>query len=292
MKKTDFDNLLKSNILTTQPGSTFGYKTADGKTYDNYDSNPVFDNFKKDMEANYPDFFKSYAAGKGSELKEKNGRYGLTPPKMASVASSSRFCYLALRNGAGALGGTGKVCVEYDRPINQVAGIAPQLDAFIPDSNIYVEVKCHEIFDSHKIEFRSAYWDWLYGQDNAFGFETKVKTQEDSFEIPLSVFGIEGSSSKFDIKQLLCHLMGIASRSDVCEKATLVYLFFKPKVKDPKLEKAVEDLFKDLKKEIKAIFSSAPIKAFTEKYNIELQAVAEYAEQMEDLRSNNMEKLF
>ena len=36
----------------------------------------------------------------GAELSEKRNRYGtFTPPKIASVASSSRFCYLALKDG-------------------------------------------------------------------------------------------------------------------------------------------------------------------------------------------------
>ena len=95
---------------------------------------------------------------------------------MASVASSSRFAYLALRCGAQAIGGTDHVEFEHECRIQGIRGTAPQLDAYTADENgnpIYVEVKCHEIFDPHKIELKAAYWENIYGEKNAFGFPAK-----------------------------------------------------------------------------------------------------------------------
>lgn len=99
---------------------------------------------------------------------------------MASVASSSRFCFLALKDGANAFGGTGEVVFEHECKINGISGIAPQLDAYIPNENM----------------------------------------------IPLSVFGINKSSSMFNLKQFLCHLSGIESQAG--DSKILAYLFFKP----------------------------------------------------------------
>ena len=98
----------------------------------------------------------------------------------------------------------------------------------------------------------TSYWDHIYGVKNDFGFPVLDKTKSDHFEIPLSVFNIENKSSRFDIKQFLCHLMGIASQSQ--NKAMLVYLFFKPKTDHVNQAEEIEKVFAELSEEIKNIF--------------------------------------
>lgn len=213
MKKETFDNIIKKNLIDVTGIDNFGYKLT--RTYSNYYNKSAFAVFLTEMKnPPYESYYWSYASGKGSELKEQDGRYGKLPPKMASVASSSRFCYLALRDGADALGCKGSVEFEKACEIEGIDGIAPQLDAYIPEKNIYIEAKCHEIFDSHKVILKEKYWNLFYGLDNDFGFEVREKEKEETFSIPFSVFGISKTSTRFDVKQLLCHLLGIASKKE------------------------------------------------------------------------------
>lgn len=291
IKKVDFDEIIKQNVIEVSGCDVLGYKLLETRSepYGSYYSNDEFEHFLEEMNSPpYIEIFRAYKEGKGGELYEKNGRYGKMPPKMASVASSSRFCYLALRDGAQALGCSGRVLFEQECEMDNIKGNAPQLDAYIPNENIYVEAKCHEIFDSHRVKMKGQYWKLIYGEGNSFGFEVREKTSERQFEIPLSVFGIEGNSSMFDIKQFLCHLLGIKTQNKAKESATLVYLFFKPKVKSDKRRKEIDEVFERLQDEVIKIFNSAPIQQFVTSAKIHLRAVAEYSEVMEALSDNNV----
>lgn len=283
ISKKEFDTIIKNNLSDICGEEKFGYGN-----YELYYSESAFEQFKKEMETpQFKSFFKSYGEGKGNEFAPKARANGTTPPKMASVASSSRFCYLALRNGAEALGGSGKVEVEYGCKIDGIKGTAPQLDAYIKNENIFVEAKCHEIFDRHSMSMKKAYWDLVLGNKNDFGFEKKGNCLDDEFQIPYSEFGAN-KDTMFDLKQFLCHLLGV-SKSKESEKAPakLVYLFFKPACKNEKTQKQIDDVFDKLSKEVKSIFDSTPIQRFILKHNIKLEAVAECSEIMRDLTYEN-----
>lgn len=282
--KTWFDGLILKNLEDKGFGP-FGYKMG-SKSYPSYYNRDSFTAFKLEMGFCHPEHYNRYINGQGSELLETE-----SPPKMASVASSSRFAYLALRWGAQAIGGTDHVEFEHECRIQGIRGTAPQLDAYTADENgnpIYVEVKCHEIFDPHKIELKAAYWENIYGEKNAFGFPAK-KAKKDSatFDIPLDQFGITGEKSMMDIKQLLCHLMGIASQKEQKQPATLVYLFFKPAVTGSH-HTILDGIFSRLTKEIDCIFNSKPIKTFCFINRIDLKVVVEEAPTMERLTANNI----
>lgn len=285
MNKQKFDDFIKENIADKSGNSIFGYLNCDGRSYLNYYRKDVFNTFIKEMKSKYTKAYNSYNTGKGGELVRKDRKY---PPKMASVASSSRFCYLALRDGASSLGVLGEVEFEHECRITSIGGIAPQLDAYIKESNTYFEVKCHEIFDSHKVSLKAKYCELLYGEGNDFGFDTIIKADDEDFEIPLSVFGLEKESSMFDVKQLICHLLGISSQKKVEDTATLIYLFFKPKAKVTSTQEEIEETFTCLSKEIKAVFKCKPISQFITKNNIQLKAVYEYSEVMEALSKDNI----
>lgn len=292
MKKETFDSIIKKNLVEEYGKDQFGYKIIEKNTernYENYYTEAAFNDFLETMASpKYKKYYESYAEGKGSELKRQKGRYGEMPPKMASVASSSRFCYLALRNGTDALGFKGSVEFEKGCAINGITGIAPQLDAFIPEKDIYVEAKCHEIFDSHKAKLKIKYWDLFYRENNEFGFDAKNKKSEEYFEIPLSCFGIKKDYIRFDIKQFLCHLIGIASQKGANNSKSLMYLFFKPQTDNEEQQKELDAIFNELAEEIKVIFESEPVRKFTEKNNIKLCAIAEHAKTMCALSTENM----
>ena len=289
LTKKAFDNLIKENLSETMGADQFGYELS--KTYEEYYNKMAFQKFLEEMKQSYPTAYERYADGKGSELREKPGRYGMCPPKMASVASSSRFCYLALRDGGEVLGDHGIVLFEYGCPIQGVVGNAPQLDAYLPETNTYIEAKCHEIFDSHRIVLKEKYWNLIYGEQNDFGFSPKEYTGQETFEIAPVEFGISKANPMFDIKQFLCHLMGIASENEGDNSAKLVYLFFKPKTEDEGAKRLIEDVFGELRKEIHALFSSKPIQRFVQKNNIHLDAIVEEAFVMEKLTVENFKSL-
>ena len=294
MNKTEFDIIIKKNLAEKYGEDKFGYIIGD-KLYDNYYSNEEFQIFKDEMEhtEEYCNYYKCYADGAGSELKEKKGRYGFVPPKMASVASSSRFCYLALRDGAGIdyIGGN-KVRFEYECEISDIkARTYPQLDAFIEDSNTFIEAKCHEIFDHHDIIMSEKYRKYL-SQD--FGIDLEGMIDDEGIKIPLSEFGIDEKLSRFDIKQLLCHLIGISSKKKKLglDNVKLIYLFFKPKTSDEEINQQIEKIFKELADEIKQIFDNEHICKFITKHNISLNAIAEYSEIMKSVTESEMIKLY
>lgn len=282
--KSWFDGLILKNLECKGFGP-FGYKMG-SKSYPSYYSQDAFTAFKLEMGFCHPQHYNRYINGQGSELLETE-----TPPKMASVASSSRFAYLALRWGAQAIGGTDQVEFEHECRIQGIRGTAPQLDAYTTDENgnpIYVEVKCHEIFDPHKTELKAAYWENIYGEKNAFGFSSKkaIKDRE-TFDIPLDQFGITREHSMMDIKQLLCHLMGIASQKEQKQPATLIYLFFKPAVTGSH-HTILDGIFSQLTNEIDYIFNSKPIKTFCFVHRIDLKVVVEESATMERLTASNI----
>lgn len=282
--KTWFDGLILTNLEKKGYGP-FGYE-LNNKPYSMYYSRDAFAAFTDEMEQCYPQHYNQYINGQGSELKETS-----TPPKMASVASSSRFAYLALRDGAQAISGTDYIEFEHECRIQGIRGTAPQLDAYTTDKNgnpFYVEVKCHEIFDQHKIELRLAYWENIYGEQNAFGFPAKTKMSDSAtFSIPFNRFGMTTEKSMMDIKQLLCHLMGIASQKEQKQPATLVYLFYKPVVTGNH-HTILDGIFSQLTDEIDYIFNSKPIKTFCSIHRIDLKVVVEEAATMERLTANNI----
>ena len=114
-----FDNLILSNLKNKGFGP-FGYPMGK-ETHPVYYSRDAFTAFKVEMGLCHPQHYYCYINGQGSELLETG-----TPPKMASVASSSRFAYLALRWGAEAIGGTQNVEFEHECRIRGIRGTAPQ----------------------------------------------------------------------------------------------------------------------------------------------------------------------
>lgn len=291
LDKSGFDNIILKNLIGILGENNFGFKVKDGRIYRNYYNNDKFNNFVTEMcSSEYKRHYDKFNRGLGKELLEKENSNGkFIPPKMAHVASSSRFCYLALRNGTEAIGGSGDVEFEKGCAIKGVSGFPPQLDAFVANENIYIEAKCHEIFDDKVMQMSISYWDYLFEKDKELGFNLPVGDEQkaDEFYIPFEKFGFINGCNRFDFKQFLCHLLGIASRGG---SATLVYLFFKPK--NERYQESINKVFDELKDEIKVAFNSEYIQAFCNRNQITLKAVAEYSEVMEPLTQDNLEVLF
>lgn len=303
LSKKEFDIVIKQNLIESGISQDcFTFKVGE-RQYEEYYAEEEFNKFIEEMKNDYPNHYKKYngdeevtdnKGGAGGELVKKASRYGLMPPKMASVASSSRFCYLALRDGTDVFDLNRvltKKDVEFEKEckISADSPTAPQLDAYIKDEecDIFVEAKCHEIFDKHKPEFKNKYLNY-FKENNMFSniLPKEDKTAE-TFELPLSIFDIVKDSTRFDIKQFVCHLLGIKVQSKG-KKAKLVYLFFKPSSDDSEIKLKINEIFDELADEIKSIFNSKWIKDFCTNNNIELMAIAEESKVMEKLTLNNM----
>ncbi len=307
--KEKFDTAIKNNLS----GDLFPYIiTEDGKAerkYYNYYSKAAFSDFVDEMKTTYPDHYAKFkgiknasnnAGGKGGELDAKKGKYGLMPPKMASVASSSRFCYLALRDGVDTniLGKTfAKNEVEFEKEceIFATSKTAPQLDAYIEDEkcDIFIEAKCHEIFDSHKPVFRNVYWDYFKNNASLKDMASGEEKPAESFTVSWDLFDIKKKSTRFDVKQFVCHLLGIKEhQKEKGKNAKLVYMFFKPVSEDKETAKMINSVFEELKTEIRAIFECKVINGFCNENNIELMAIAQENKTMEKLDSAPIVELY
>lgn len=300
--KEKFDAAIKNNL----PNDLLTYVINEGEVsehkYPNYYNQSAFDNFVDEMDKKYhKDFDKfkgkknaSYnAGGKGGELDVQNNR----PPKMASVASSSRFCYLALRDGVdtdilGKKFTSADVEFEYECRIF-AKGTAPQLDAYIKDAvcDIFVEAKCHEIFDSHKVKFSSTYWDYFNNNELLRNLIDNPEKPSESFVVSINKFNINKDSPRFDVKQFVCHRLGIKEHQKG-KNAKLVYMFFKPVTDDEETAILIKTVFDELAKEIKAVFECKVIKKFCEDSNIELMAIAQESKTMKKLDSAKVIKLY
>lgn len=290
MTKNDFDNLIRNAYCDHFGTNPFGYSADDTDIdYPNYLSENDFQEFISEMKNRYPQAYQKYAHAKGSELAHTANKGKNIPPKMSSIASSSRFCYLALRDGAQALQG-GKVEFEFECRIDGIWGTAPQMDAYSAEGNLFIEVKCHEIFDTHNLSLSHQYYSWLCESPNGFGLKLLKPETKNNILLSHSIFGAD-ENCMFDIKQLLCHLMGIASTSKK-QPATLVYLFFKPQLTDQAIQKQVDDVFDALAAEINAIFTSKPILRFCNSNRITLRAVAQHTPVMQELKPEHIYSLF
>ena len=302
LSKKEFDLIIKQNLIDCGiPVESFGFKIGQ-RIYEEYYSEDEFEKFVDEMRNNYFNHYKKFngdknvkenTGGKGGELAKKSSRYGLIPPKMASVASSSRFCYIALRDGTEVLLPdrvltTNDVEFEKECKIFDNSSTSPQLDAYISDDicDIYVEVKCHEIFDSHKPMFKAKYWPLFKENPSFCAVANKRDIDEECFQLPLNIFDITKESTRFDIKQFICHLFGIAKQNNG-KKSKLVYLFFKPTSNDAQTSKQIDEVFYELISEIKLIFGCKIISDFCKNNNIELMAIAQQSQIMDKLTDNN-----
>ena len=189
---------------------------------------------------------KEYAKGGGDELSEKNGR----PPKMASYGSSSRMIYnLSKANDR----------FHYEEQLSTTVGGKANLDGFCKKKDdsgyIFVEAKCHEPYSIKKNSVSPAY-EGLYKYINEH-YEDKDKGKL-IIEMQPSKCGrymnieyfVKGERiERFDIKQMICHLLGIATGvlSGRLKEASIdfIYLLYDPRGLD---------ISKDAKTEIDRIY--------------------------------------
>ena len=247
--------------------------------YYNYMSNESWESFLNKMPENYK---KQFENGNGGEIKEKKGRWGLTPPKMASFGSSSRLIYELSKSTEG--------FIFEEQLDTRVGGIA-NLDGFLHKGSeyIYVEAKRREIYygthENEKIKsvYVPVYWK-IQNLCSKFSFTPNDVNDENEEKTKKITFTINGEPVKyFDLKQLICHFLGItydiAKHSVKNAKVTFLYLLYNPNEVEDKIDEKyrekvknrydeVESFIRDKKDVFKAIFD-AVLQYQTETHKLE-----------------------
>ena len=166
---------------------------------------------------------KEYGDGDGGELKEKDGR----PPKMASYGSSSRLIYKLSSNKEG---------FHFEKKLPTTVGGKANLDGFYEEDNryIFVESKCHEPYTAKNVTVSKCYEKlYEYINEQMLGnIHIGMKTSSCGKNLNVEYFANGEKLTRFDMKQMICHLLGIATgmlKGTLKRKQTdFVYLLFDP----------------------------------------------------------------
>jgi len=216
---------------------------SSGVCYEQYMSNNDWEAF---LEKISPEHKRQYNNGGGGELKEK--RY---PPKMASYGSSSRFIYLLAKDIKG---------FRFEEKLPTHVGGEANLDGFYDaeSTTVCIEAKCHEIYStSHGNGISEVYLDvYKFLKDEEIGFDFEETTTKEAHKHNV-IFSFGGQPIlHLDIKQLICHFLGIAADLlgtndhkviDSRKPVKFVYLIYNPKDLKKELQKDYESIDRDYK---------------------------------------------
>ncbi|MCI2068569.1 MAG: hypothetical protein LKJ88_03225 [Bacilli bacterium] len=286
MNKKTFDQQIKNQA--EKDLQDFGY-SLNGKLYTLYFTKEVFNSYKEELKkiplnGKHQNAYEAYEDGEGGELTEKyDSKYKcLLPPKMASVASSSRFIVEAIlkaeRSSLSKLFGLKadyRLQAEYPLPF-QRGGISPQLDAYLTDGSkeIFIEAKCHEIFTSYSLNFRLSYA--RHFEEYVKDFKRPPLNKEGEFQLPKTLLGFkEEEKIRFDAKQAIAHLLGVRKREG--KDSTLLFLFYKP---------CEDEIYKTLESQIHSFITSSFIQQLISSH-LKVLFAYEEAQKMEGLTESN-----
>lgn len=208
-------------IKLSETGTTDGSYAIGTIKRNTYMSNKEWDAFLLDMN---PVARCEFECGGGSELKEKNGR----PPKMASFGSSSRMIYNLSHKIKGFI---------FEKQLPTTVGGKANLDGFLEteDGYIFVEAKCHEPYSAKKSAVSISYRE-LYEYINArMDGSLKIEMLPSKCGRYMNVSFLTNNEKieRFDLKQMICHLLGIATgilRGTLeKKKISFIYLLYDPK---------------------------------------------------------------
>lgn len=166
---------------------------------------------------------KEYGEGGGDELSEKNGR----PPKMASYGSSSRMIYMYSRH---------KSDFHYEKKLSTTIGGKANLDGFYEDEGryVFVEAKCHEPYTVKKNVVSECYAKlYEYINERMMGqIQIEMNPSNKEHYMDVEYFAGGEKLEHFDLKQMICHLLGVATGilKKTLEKKQMdfIYLLYDP----------------------------------------------------------------
>ncbi|MBR2025100.1 MAG: hypothetical protein IKA02_04770, partial [Clostridia bacterium] len=209
---------------------------VNGKTFDCYMTNEEWEKFKKSMSNNAVNEF---SKGDGGDLVEKNGY----PPKMSSYGSSSRMIYNLSKNKDG---------FHFEKKLHTTIGGTANLDGFYDDGHryVFVEAKCHEIY-SENSNIVSKSYKGLYEFINTYMADSvQIDMNDSKKDGYMNVeYTVEGEQLlHFDLKQMICHLLGIATgilkRTLDKKQIDFIYLLYDPTELD--ISKNTKDIIENI----------------------------------------------
>lgn len=214
-------NILKNFDLAIANTETLpsGYQ-IENRTYNSYLSNQAWEAHLAEMSETHRC---QYGDGSGGELTEKNGR----PPKMASFASSSRMIYNLSKDVPGFV---------FEKQLPTVIGGVANLDGYLENGQnlIFVEAKCREPYSHTAIQTIKKNYKPVYAylREKMPGvFSCVMEDIPDTRDMRVAFFCKGQAVAAFDMKQMICHLLGVANEMlrSGSEKAVLfLYLLFNP----------------------------------------------------------------
>ena len=216
----DITEKLDLAIKLAETGAIDGGYTIENIKRNTYMSNDEWDSFLLAMDTVAR---AEYKAGGGGELEEKNGR----PPKMASYGSSSRMIYNLSHENKNFV---------FEKQLSTTVGGKANLDGFLEteDKHIFVEAKCHEPYSAKKSAV-SVRYEKLYEYINErMGKTLKIEMIPSKCGRYMNVTYFVGGEKidRFDVKQMICHLLGIATGllNETLQKKKLafIYLLYDP----------------------------------------------------------------
>lgn len=205
------------------PNSQNKHFELNGKKYSTYIDNRSWREFVENMRLNYPSAYSAFSSGLGDELGVHKTN---TPPKMACFGSSSRMLFNLCKN-------IKDFCFEYKLPTT-IGGTA-HLDGYLKRGPVafYIEAKCHEPYSKNPYIIDRKYEDlYRYLTKHMTDFVCKIQIL-DKNKMHVKFFVNNKQLTQFDIKQMLCHLLAIATKnltSSTNEQTKFIYLLFNPKL--------------------------------------------------------------
>ena len=194
-----------------------------GREYNNYLDNASWQDFITEMKTLYYPIYENYKNGSGDELGIKNvGKY---PPKMASYGSSSRMIYLLSRD-------LPEFCFE--KKLFTTVGGTANMDGYLNKNgtDYYIEAKCREPYYSHQFTIDRKYEQLYRYLDKLEGLDFKCSIDIiDNKWMKVHFSTSQRAIEHFDIKQMICHLLGIATdkiEAPTEEKIQFLYLLYNP----------------------------------------------------------------
>ncbi len=227
------------------PSIKAGYCVG-GKIYENYLSNVCWDAFKKNMEQSehLSKAFKAYSKGGGKEMDERKVRGEIYPPKMASFGSSSRMIFNLMKG-----------CPEFafEKKLPTVVGGVANLDGYFETEGkrIFVEAKCREPYASKFSAIASVYselFEYL-SKSPSVNLNCIIGEAKEKGKISAKFTAGDVRLEHFDIKQMICHLLGIANDCLNCgdpRAIEFIYLLYNPtdlKFSDPKEKEKIMKIY-------------------------------------------------
>lgn len=205
--------------------------------------------------------------------------------RICSLASSARLCFIDFMSQKE----SGEI--EFEKSMSNDISSITKFDAAV--GNVYYECKCQEIINRGYEVLKSSYLNSaLFNEFEVKDIDVREKRYEKTNKVisylifSLNSIGIKldgnYNSTRFSVKQLICHLIALANNNYGVQK-TLQYIIYKPSLEYIEDDKKLKKVYETFEKEVAAIWDSKNIKKFISNHNILLpKPIYKYIDEIDD----------